>query len=104
MRQVADFEFVEQVSSGPQSGSGESRARLSGEHFLDLVPYGAGDGDEVRPLPGEPDAFAFSLTGSRIHVTVWLDEQGRIDRQRIVSSGHEIHHRLDYPADDGDQR
>lgn len=98
MREVPELELSEQVSSGPEATSPETVATLTGEAFLEVMPYGAGEAVAVRPVAGEPDAIEFHMPAARMWFTVWLDDEGRVREQRLVNPGHDIHHRVRYPA------
>ncbi|MGH3665337.1 MAG: hypothetical protein ACRDU8_04500, partial [Egibacteraceae bacterium] len=97
MRDVAELELVERVSSGPEATS-DTVATLTGEAFLEAIPYGAGEAVAVRPVRGEPGAIEFRMLAARMWFTIWLDDHGRVREQRLVNPGHEIHHRVRYPA------
>lgn len=96
MRAVEQLELVEEVSSGPGAQGAPTRASLSGEAFVDTMPYGAGEAVGVRRVRGASDTIEFAMPASRMWFTLHLDEHGRVSRQRLVTPGHEIHHRIYY--------
>jgi putative copper export protein len=95
MRAVPTLKLTETVNSGP-GATATSHATLSGEEFIALEVYAAGDLDEVSLLNEEPGVRLY-LPGSRILVDLELDETGRVKRERIVSPGHEITRTFTYP-------
>lgn len=98
MRAVPAVSFVESTTSGPGSVVTPQTFQLSGSGFVDLEPWAAGSADDIQPLPGQ-NGFRLYLPGDRIWVTVWLDAQGRIARERIVTVSHEITREdFTYPA------
>lgn len=97
MRAVPELELREHVSSGPGS-SGGSATTMSGEIYVQLSPYAAGEAVDVRRVAGDADAIEFVLDEARMHFTLWLDAQGRVVRERIISPGHEIERTLTYPS------
>jgi hypothetical protein len=53
---------------------------------------------DVRPLPaGAGPGLKLYLPGEPLWVTIWLDPQGRIAHQQIVSIGHLITDTYTYP-------
>jgi copper transport protein len=96
MRRVPALELTEQVSSGP-GATALTVTPMSGETYIELAPYAAGAAVDVRRVPGERDALEFVLEDARMHFTLWLDDDGRVARERIVSPGHEIERTLTYP-------
>ncbi|MGH9053146.1 MAG: copper resistance protein CopC [Acidimicrobiia bacterium] len=97
MRRVESLELVEVVKSGPEA-VGRATAQLSGPRFLEEEVYVGGGASDVRFLPGEERAFRLYLPGSRMWYVFWVDEQSRIERERIVSPGHEIERVFTYPG------
>ena len=89
MRAVPSVRFVERTSSGPDSVVSPTTFQLSAAEFLAAEPWGAGVADDVRPLPGG-GGFRLYLSGDRIWVTLWLDGQGRLARERVVDVGHVV--------------
>ena len=97
-RAIPAVEFTETTTSGPGSVPTPQPFQLSGSELVDLEPWAAGTADDIQPLPGER-GFRLYLAGDRIWVTVWLDDQGRVARERIVTMSHEItHDQFRYPA------
>lgn len=97
MRAVPLVELTEQTSSGPDATGPLLDFELSGGAFIDTEPYAARTADDVHPLPGAEPGFRFYISGDRIWVTVWLDDQGRLARERIVNIGHVIERTFTYP-------
>jgi copper transport protein len=97
MRRVERLELVEVVKSGPEA-VGRTTAQLTGPRFLQEEVYVGGGASDVRLLPGEERAFRLYLPGSRMWYVFWLDDQSRIDQERIVSPGHEIEREFGYPG------
>lgn len=89
---------TERVTSGPGSDDHPVRFRMSGKQFLDTELYRRG-GVDVRVV-GEDDGLsevAFALPASRIWYQMWIDERFLVRRERILSPGHLITRKLDYP-------
>ncbi|MDP8959867.1 MAG: copper resistance protein CopC/CopD [Actinomycetota bacterium] len=97
MRRVERLELHEVVKSGPKA-VGRATAQLTGDRFLEEEVYAGGGASDVRFLPGEERAFRLYLPGSRMWYVFWLDDRGRIARERIVSPGHEIEREFSYPG------
>lgn len=98
LRRAPAVKGTERVTSGPGYDSRALRFRMSGKEFLDTELYQRGAVD-VRVL-GEEDGLrelAFALPASRIWYRMWIDERFRIRRERILSPGHLITRKLDYP-------
>ncbi|MGH9211511.1 MAG: copper resistance CopC/CopD family protein [Acidimicrobiales bacterium] len=89
MRAVPTVSFTETTTSGPGSVVTPQTFQLSGSQFVDLEPWAAGTADDIHPLRAQ-DGLRLYLPGDRIWVTFWLDDQGRIARERIVTMSHEI--------------
>lgn len=100
MSSVGEFKMTERTTSGPGSIVRAGTFDLDGMRFLELEPYAAGDADDVVPLGGGVRGLRLYLSGDRVWVTLWLDEEGRISRERIVSIGHEILRTFRYPEDE----
>ena len=70
----------------------------SGRQLVALQPYGGGSDEpgetasvtDVRPVAVGGPGLQLYLPGVPVWVTIWLDPQGRIARQQIVSIGHLI--------------
>lgn len=90
MRAVPQLVMTEEVSSGPGVHTRPTTIALSGTRFVELAPYAGGEAVDVRRVTGEPSAIELTLPAARIWVTIRLDEQGRLARERIVSPGHVI--------------
>lgn len=101
MEAAEQVELVEDVASGP-GAEGSTTASVTGEQFVELMPYAAGEAAEVRPLPDGRPGLTVALPATPMWVTVWLDDQGRVREQLIVNPGHEIRHTVTYP--DGDRQ
>jgi hypothetical protein len=71
---------------------------LSGDRFVDAEPYAAGNVEDVRTLPGAPERLSLYVPGSQIYAELTLDERGRMVESRLVSPGHDIRRRFDYPT------
>ncbi|MGH3665240.1 MAG: copper resistance CopC/CopD family protein [Egibacteraceae bacterium] len=99
MRTVPRLELRERVTSHSGRTGTANSTPLTGEGYVNLAPYAAGDVVDVRPVHGEPHAIEFALPASRMLFTLWLDDQGRVRRERIISPGHEIRRTLSYPDD-----
>lgn len=95
MRDQPDVEMVERTSSGPDSVVTPRTYRGTGAELVDEAPYSSGGADGVRPLPSG-DGLRLYLPGDRLWVTMWLDEAGRIARERIVNVGLQIDHEYRY--------
>lgn len=89
MQAVPTLSFSEATTSGPGSVVAPGKYSLSGSDFVELEPWAAGTAADIRPLDGEA-GFRMYFPGDRIWITVWLDDEGRITRERIVNVGHEI--------------
>lgn len=96
MRAVPTVEMTERSSSGPDSVVTPSTFRLSGAELVDAQPYASGAADDIRPL-ATGSGFRLYLPGERIWATAWLDPEGRLARERIVSPGHLIERTYRYP-------
>jgi copper transport protein len=97
-RAIPHLTVAETVSSGPGSVVSEQIFELSGDRFVDAEPYAAGNVEDVRTLPGAPERLSLYVPGSRIYAELTLDEQGRMVESRLVSPGHDIRRRFDYPT------
>lgn len=97
MRAVPSVELTEQVTSGPDSAGAPATFEVSGAEFVASEPYGAGTADDVHGLGGGERGFRLYVSGDRIWVTVWLDDQGRLAREQIVNLGHVIDRTFRYP-------
>jgi copper transport protein len=89
MRAVPTVEFTETTTSGPGSVVTPATFTLSGSEFVELEPWAAGTADDVQPLRDER-GFRMYLPGDGVWITVWLDDQGRLVRERTVTVSHEI--------------
>ncbi len=96
-REVPRLSVAETVTSGPGSVASEQIFELSGDQFVDLEPYAAGNVREVHTLPGTPERLSLYVPGSQIYAVLTLDEGGRMVESRLVSPGHEIRRRFRYP-------
>lgn len=98
LRRAPAVKGTERVTSGPGYDSRALRFRMSGKEFLDTELYQRGAVD-VRVLDEEDGLreLAFALPASRIWYRMWIDERFRIRRERILSPGHLITRKLDYP-------
>lgn len=90
-RAEPEVEMVERTSSGPDSVVTPMTYRTGGAELVDEAPYASGGAEDVRPLPGG-DGLRLYLPGDRLWVTMWLDEAGRIARERIINVGLQIDH------------
>lgn len=97
MRRVPSLEVEERVSSGPGASPPPMTITLSGERYVELAPYRAGEAVDVRPLPNGRPGISFAMPGSRLWFEVELDHAGRVVGERIVSPGHEIVRHIRYP-------
>jgi copper transport protein len=97
-RAIPHLTVAETVSSGPGSVVSEQIFELSGDRFVDAEPYAAGNVEDVRALPGAPERLRLYVPGSQIYAELTLDEQGRMVESRLVSPGHDIRRRFDYPT------
>lgn len=97
MRAADVVEMTETVSSGPDSVVVPTTSSRPGPESVAEAPYGSGAADDVRPLAGD-GGLELYLPGDRIWVTMWLDDAGRIERERIVSVGHLIERQYRYPS------
>lgn len=98
MREAPSLRLSEQVSSGPGASPPAWTTTLTGEQYVELAPYAAGEAVDVRPLPRDQPGLTFAMPGSRLWFELVLDSQGRVAHERIVSPGHEINRNLTYPA------
>ena len=97
MRGVDRVTLTESVSSDSTSDTtGATDATMTGEAFVDLMPWAGGGVVDVRPVEGRTDAFTFYLPGSRMYFEVVTGPDGRLRHQRMVNPGHEIGYRFDY--------
>ncbi len=99
MRAVPMLRLTETVSSGPGSRSAPGTFTISGDRFIMTEPYAAGNVDDVRLLPGQPERLVMYLPGSRIFAELELAEDRRIVSSRLVTSGHEILHEFSYDVE-----
>ncbi len=99
MRAVPMLQVTETVSSGPGSRSAPGTFTISGDRFITTEPYAAGNVDDVRLLPGQPERLVMYLPGSRIFAELELADDHRIVSSRLVTSGHEILHEFSYDGD-----
>jgi hypothetical protein len=89
--------LTESVRSDSTSDTtGATDATMTGEAFVDLMPWAGGGVVDVRPVEGRTDAFTFYLPGSRMYFEVVTGPDGRLRHQRMVNPGHEIGYRFDY--------
>lgn len=95
MRAEPAVEMIERTSSGPDSVVTPMTYRGSGAELVDEAPYASGGADDVRPTPSG-DGLRLYLPGDRLWVTMWLDDAGRIARERIVNVGLQIDHEYRY--------
>ena len=95
MRRVPALQLTEQVSSGVGVG-GTTEAEISGDQFVEVMPWANGGVTDVRPLPDDDSAFSFYLPGSSMYFVAWVDGRGRLTQQRMVNPGHEIDYGFDY--------
>lgn len=96
MRKVPALQLTEQVSSGVGTG-GRTTAEISGDQFVEVMPWANGGVTDVRPLPDDDSAFSFYLPGSSMYFVAWVDRRGRLTRQRMINPGHEIDYEFAYP-------
>ena len=94
--EVPGLQLTEQVSSGVGTG-GTTEADISGEQFVEVMPWANGGVSDVRPLPDDDSAFSFHLPGSSMYFVAWVDRRGRLTQQRMVNRGHEIDYEFAYP-------
>ena len=99
MRAEPAVELTEQVTSLVGSPAAEVRTRLTGERLVEFAPYGSGEVVDVRAVIDEPDHLVFGLPAARLWFDVWVDDAGRLARERIVSPGHVIERSFRYPDD-----
>lgn len=95
MRGERAVEMIERTSSGPDSVVTPMSYRGTGSELIDKAPYASGGADDVRPL-ASGDGLRLYLPGDRLWVTMWLDEAGRVARERIVNVGLQIDHEYRY--------
>ncbi len=98
LRATPRLQMTEQVSSGPQAVAAPSESDLAGAEFLTSEPYAAGNASDVQTLAAGGPGFRLYVAGERIWVTIWLDRQGRMARERVVDPGHDIERTFRYPA------
>ncbi len=78
-------------------------APMSGAKLMSLEPY-SGDADqpglipEVQPLSGGGLGLQVYLPGTPAWITLWLDANGRLARDRVVDLGHLITDTFTYPS------
>jgi copper transport protein len=89
MRAVSTVEFTETTTSGPGSVVTPATFTLAGSEFVELEPWAAGTADDIQPLRGQ-QGFRMYLPGDGVWITLWLDDQGRLARERLVTVSHEI--------------
>lgn len=100
MRAEPVVEVTERTSSGPDSVVTPLTYRGSGAELVDEAPYASGGADGVRASPSG-DELRLYLPGDRLWVTMWLDDAGRMARERIVNVGHQIDREYRYGRDGG---
>jgi len=98
LRATPRLQVIERVSSGPQAVAAPSESDVAGAEFLASEPYAVGNVSDVQPLAAGGPGFRLYVAGERIWVTVWLDPQGRMTRERVVDPGHDIERTFRYPA------
>lgn len=98
-RSIERLVVAETVDSGPGSVVNEDVFEMSGDAFIDVEPYAAGNVEDVRRPPGAPERLSMYVPGSQIYAVLTLDEQGRMVESFLVSPGHEIERRFRYPPD-----
>lgn len=96
MRAVPRLEVVEVARSGRYHGS-PHRVWLSGARFVKGEPYAEG-AEDVRDLAGGGRGLSLYLPGDHVWATLWLDNKGRIERERIVDAGNELDRSFHYPV------
>lgn len=97
MRSQPSVEMAERTSSGPDSVVVPNVVSGTGASVVDEAPYASGEADDVRTLAGGK-GFSLFLPGDRIWATLWVDDLGRLSRERIVSLGHLIEREYRYPT------
>lgn len=98
MRASAEVMLTEAVTSNSQNRDPSAREMsLTGEQFVDLMPWAGGGVVDIRPIDDRADAFSFYLAGSRMLFEVVIDSGDRLIRQRMVNPGHEIRYTFSYP-------
>lgn len=98
-RSIDRLVIAETVDSGPGSVVHENVFELSGDDLVDAEPYAAGNVEDVRRLPGDPERLSLYVPGSQIFGVLTLDEQGRMVEALLVSPGHEIRRKFRYGVD-----
>ena len=98
MGETGTFALTETVTSGPGSTVTPNRFQISASQFLAGEPYAGGTATDVQPLPAGGPGFRLYIAGDRIWVTIWLDPQGRIAREKVVDIGHDVERSFAYPA------
>lgn len=82
-------EFTEVTTSGPDSNARPASFTLTGADYVELAPWAAGTAEGIQPLPDE-EGFRLHLPGEPLWVTIWLDDQGRIASEEIITGRHVI--------------
>ena len=100
MRAMPTIALVERVSSGPHATPPAGTIDLSGAQFAAEEPYTNGGVVDARMLEpgGGLTPLSFSIPGSQIWETLWVDTAHRIVRQVIVDPGHRIDRTFTYPS------
>lgn len=98
-RAIPELTVAWTTRSGAGASSGEDMYQMSGEEFIDVEPYAAGNVEDVHRLSSSPERLAFYVPGSKIYAEVTLDDLGRMTESRLVNPGHEHHRRFSYPEE-----
>lgn len=97
MRAEPAVEMIERTSSGPDSVVMPLRYSDTGAGLVNEAPYASGGAEDVRPFD-DGGGLRLYLPGDRLWVTMWLDDAGRIVRERIINVGLQIDHEFRYGA------
>jgi copper transport protein len=98
---VATRETVTSDTAGRSFTS--ALAPLSGAKLMSLEPY-SGDAEQpglipdVQPLSGGRRGLQVYLPGTPAWITLWLNPEGRLARDRVVDLGHLITDTFSYPS------
>ncbi|MGH2767264.1 MAG: hypothetical protein ACRDKA_15390, partial [Actinomycetota bacterium] len=98
MRAQPRLTIVERVYSGP-GASARTTGEISGEDFVSQELYAAGGATDVRPLPSSSRLrrLTLYLPGSSIWYLLEFGPDHLLQRETIVSPGHQIERSFSYP-------
>lgn len=104
MERVPAVAVQETVTSNTTGRSFTTALRpMSGAQLMSLEPY-SGDAEQpglipdVQPLSGGGRGLQVYLPGTPAWITLWLDAEGRLARDRVVDLGHLITDTFTYPS------